>query len=78
MLVSVLTAVTSATKAIRDDPWWRVYWWQFGGGEITHGGEFTGGKSSSWRGDHKPQPVGHNSTYAEKQLTSALLLVIKK
>ena len=46
--------MTRVNKAIRDDSWWRVDWWRFGGGEITLGGEFTGGESSWWRGDHKP------------------------
>ena len=57
MLVSALIAVTRVTKAIRDDTWWRVYWWRFGGGEMALGGEFTGGESSWWRGDHKPDKV---------------------
>ena len=28
------------------------------GGKMTLGGEFTGGESSWWRGDHKPSLIG--------------------
>ena len=55
MPVSAIIALTRVTKAIRDEPWWRVCWWRFGGGEMTFGGEFAGGEVTINRSDHENQ-----------------------